>query len=227
VSPRGFTGVQRCSRLSKTGDCGGHGYAVGIGCLIPSVATSFWVGMRSLVYRRLPLGIIPAYGGAVRLARYVGRGKAMEMVLLGERITAAEAYRVGLVKQGCPVARTHAPRIRLCQTSGRLATIGSADGQGVTQQRAGYRLTQGTAQTDIYRFHAAGPDRGQPRKPHQAWRGKAQAGVSGEVIPSCDFKLDRCVGVFRSFGFAQDSARTGFCPARLHDPVHPELSKGD
>ena len=32
----------------------------------------------------MPLGIIPAYGGAVRLARYVGRGKAMEMVLLGE-----------------------------------------------------------------------------------------------------------------------------------------------
>jgi Enoyl-CoA hydratase/isomerase len=52
----------------------------------------------------VPLGIIPAYGGAVRLARYVGRGKAMEMVLLGERITAAEAYRVGLVNKVVPLS---------------------------------------------------------------------------------------------------------------------------
>jgi enoyl-CoA hydratase len=45
------------------------------------------------------LGIIPGYGGTVRLPRLVGRGRATEMMLTGEMIDAAEAYRIGLVNR--------------------------------------------------------------------------------------------------------------------------------
>jgi enoyl-CoA hydratase len=48
------------------------------------------------------LGIIPGYGGTIRLPRVVGRGRALELILTGEMINAQEAYRIGLVNQVVP-----------------------------------------------------------------------------------------------------------------------------
>lgn len=48
------------------------------------------------------LGIIPGYGGTVRLPRLVGRGRALELILTGEMIGAEEAYRIGLVNRVVP-----------------------------------------------------------------------------------------------------------------------------
>jgi enoyl-CoA hydratase/carnithine racemase len=48
------------------------------------------------------LGIIPGWGGTQRLARLAGRGKAIELILTGDMITAQEAYRLGLVNKVVP-----------------------------------------------------------------------------------------------------------------------------
>src|SRR3954471_11091372 len=45
------------------------------------------------------LGIIPGYGGTIRLQRLVGRGRALELILTGEMIDATEAHRIGLVNK--------------------------------------------------------------------------------------------------------------------------------
>jgi enoyl-CoA hydratase len=45
------------------------------------------------------LGIIPGYGGTIRLPRLVGRGRALELMLTGDMIGADEAYRIGLVNR--------------------------------------------------------------------------------------------------------------------------------
>jgi len=50
------------------------------------------------------LGILPGYGGTQRLPRLVGRGRALEMLLSGEPVTAAEAHRIGLVNHVVPQA---------------------------------------------------------------------------------------------------------------------------
>ena len=48
------------------------------------------------------LGIIPGYGGTQRLIQYVGKTKAMELLLTGDMIDAQEAYRLGLVNYVVP-----------------------------------------------------------------------------------------------------------------------------
>jgi enoyl-CoA hydratase len=63
------------------------------------------------------LGIIPGYGGTVRLPRLVGRGRALELILTGEMIDAAEAHRIGLVN------RVVEPAALLDETRKLMATI--------------------------------------------------------------------------------------------------------
>jgi enoyl-CoA hydratase len=48
------------------------------------------------------LGIVPGYGGSQRLPRLVGKGRALQLLLTGEMIDAAEALRIGLVNRVVP-----------------------------------------------------------------------------------------------------------------------------
>jgi enoyl-CoA hydratase len=48
------------------------------------------------------LGIVPGYGATQRLPRLIGRGRALELLLSGESIDAAEAHRIGLVNAIAP-----------------------------------------------------------------------------------------------------------------------------
>jgi len=52
----------------------------------------------------IKLGIIPGYGGTQRLPRLIGMGKAKELVLTGDTLSAGEAFRIGLVNKVVPVA---------------------------------------------------------------------------------------------------------------------------
>ncbi len=50
------------------------------------------------------LGVTPGYGGTQRLAREIGRARALEIILTGRRISATEAFRIGLINQVCESA---------------------------------------------------------------------------------------------------------------------------
>ena len=77
-----------------------NGYALGGGCELALACTiRIAVDTARLGQPEINLGIIPGYGGTQRLARLIGRGPALELLLTGDQISAAEAHRLGLVNR--------------------------------------------------------------------------------------------------------------------------------
>ena len=82
-----------------------NGFALGGGCELAMACTMRLASENAkLGQPEVKLGIIPGYGGTRRLPRLVGKGVAMQLVLTGEMISAAEALRVGLVNEVVPAA---------------------------------------------------------------------------------------------------------------------------
>jgi enoyl-CoA hydratase len=100
VSRRGQRVFRFLERLSKPAVAAVNGFALGGGlelalaCHVRTASSAARFGLPEV-----RLGIIPGYGGTVRLPRIVGRGRALELILTGEPIDAAEAYRIGLVNR--------------------------------------------------------------------------------------------------------------------------------
>jgi enoyl-CoA hydratase len=69
------------------------------------------------------LGIIPAYGGTQRLAREIGNGRALEMVLTGRSVGAAEALQFGLINHIAPAAELLVKAESFAQEIARLAPL--------------------------------------------------------------------------------------------------------
>jgi enoyl-CoA hydratase len=77
-----------------------NGFALGGGCELALACTiRIAVDTARIGQPEINLGIIPGYGGSQRLPRLIGPGPALEMLLTGDQISAAEAYRVGLVNR--------------------------------------------------------------------------------------------------------------------------------
>ena len=82
-----------------------NGYALGGGLELAMACTvRFAAENARLGQPEVKLGIVPGYGGTQRLPRLVGRGRALELLLSGEPVTAAEAHRIGLVNAVVPQA---------------------------------------------------------------------------------------------------------------------------
>jgi len=82
-----------------------NGYALGGGCELAMACTiRIAADTAKLGQPEINLGIVPGYAGTQRLARIVGRGRALELLLTGDQITAQEAHRLGLVNRVVPAA---------------------------------------------------------------------------------------------------------------------------
>src|SRR6266481_4296767 len=94
--------MDRCSQpiiAAVRGFALGGGLEFALACDIRVAAEDAQLGLTEI-----NLAIIPGGGGTQRLPRLVGRGKALEMVLTGMRVPAAEALKIGLVERVVPVA---------------------------------------------------------------------------------------------------------------------------
>jgi enoyl-CoA hydratase len=107
-----------------------NGYALGGGCEM-AMACDFIVAADNAVFGQpeVGLGIIPGFGGTIRLAKLVGIGRAKDLVFSGRKIGAAEAQAIGLASQVFPqegfmdkvltlaaqISRNSAPAIARCK----------------------------------------------------------------------------------------------------------------
>ena len=80
-----------------------NGFALGGGCEL-ALACHIRIASEQAKFGQpeVKLGICPGYGGTQRLARLVGKGRALQLLLTGDTIDAADAYRIGLVNQVVP-----------------------------------------------------------------------------------------------------------------------------
>ena len=102
---RGQQVFREIEMLAKPTVAAINGYALGGGLeLAMSCAVRVASENARLGQPEVKLGILPGYGGTQRLPRLVGRGRALEMLLSGEPVTAAEAHRIGLVNHVVPQA---------------------------------------------------------------------------------------------------------------------------
>lgn len=96
----GQRAFQQIESLGKPVIAAINGFALGGGCEL-ALACHLRVAADTakIGLPEVGLAIIPGYGGTQRLQRIVGRGRALELVLMGDPIDAAEAHRIGLVNR--------------------------------------------------------------------------------------------------------------------------------
>lgn len=75
----------------------GGGLELALACHIRIASEKAQMGLPEVT-----LGIIPGYGGTQRLARLLGKGKALEIICTADRVNAADAERIGLVNRVVP-----------------------------------------------------------------------------------------------------------------------------
>jgi len=95
-----FLKIERSTKpviAAINGYCLGGGLELAMSCHIRICSDRARLGQPEV-----SLGVIPGWGGTQRLARICGKGRAIEIILTGDPITAQDAYRIGLVNKVVP-----------------------------------------------------------------------------------------------------------------------------
>lgn len=134
-SLRGQQLFRRIETLGKPVIACIQGFALGGGCEL-AMACTFRLAADDarLGQPEVKLGIIPGYGGTQRLARLVGRGTALKLLLTGGLIDAHEALRIGLVDEVVPAAELMGRADALAQMIAANAPLAVAEALRVVEE---------------------------------------------------------------------------------------------
>ena len=93
------------------------GFALGGGCEVACSCDIRIASDRSIFGTpEIKLGLIPGYGGSQRLVHLVGYGRAMEMMMTGNNVSAEDAYRMGIVNHLCTPEDLESKTMEIAQT---------------------------------------------------------------------------------------------------------------
>lgn len=155
-----------------------NGYAIGIGCIV-TFCCDLIVASETAEWRlpQVKLGILPANGGAVRLARWVGRGNAMK-ASLGWPISAREAAAMGLAQWVVPPGELMA---KTREVAGHIAALPPLAARMVKESvNRGLDIPniKDAAQADLYRFYVL-EQTADKAEGHEAWRQRRKPRFEG------------------------------------------------
>ncbi|USU05563.1 enoyl-CoA hydratase [Sphingomonadaceae bacterium OTU29LAMAA1] len=119
-----FSGYERLTATRKPIIAAVAGYALGGGCEL-AMMCDFILAADSAKFGQpeVKLAVSPGMGGSQRLARAVGKAKAMEMCLTGRMMDAAEAERAGLVSRVIPAADLVEEAVKTAATIAGMAPL--------------------------------------------------------------------------------------------------------
>jgi len=115
-------GWERVAQCRKPIIAAVAGYALGGGCEV-AMMCDFIICADNAKFGQpeITLGVIPGAGGTQRLTRFVGKSKAMEMVLTGRMMDAAEAERAGLVSRIVPLDKLLDETVAVAQKIAKMS----------------------------------------------------------------------------------------------------------
>ncbi len=154
-----------------------NGYAIGIGCILTFCCDLIVASDRA--EWRLPqvaLGIMPAQGGALRAARWIGKGLAMRLAL-GFPLPAAEAYRVGLAQWLVPHDELMAQAMKVADHIASLSPLAARVAKESLNSGLNVPLDE-AAHADLYRFMALEMTEDKTEG-HRAWRERRKPDFKG------------------------------------------------
>ena len=146
-----------------------NGYAIGVGCIL-TYCCDLIVASEQAEWRmpQVALGILPAYGGSARLARWIGKGHAMKLAM-GFPLTGDEAYRIGLAQWLVPHEQL---MVKSHEVAAHLAALPPMAAR-MTKESLNRGLDipnlDDAAWIDAYRFMALGMTQ-DARAEHEKWR---------------------------------------------------------
>ena len=113
---------ERLTRVRKPVIAAVAGFALGGGCEL-AMMCDFIIAAHNAKFGQpeIKLGIIPGIGGTQRLTRAVGKAKAMDLILTGRMMDAAEAERSGLVARVVPAASLVEEAMKVAETISALS----------------------------------------------------------------------------------------------------------
>lgn len=155
-----------------------NGLAIGIGS-IATYSCDLIIASDQAEWRapQVQLGVMPAYGGSPRLARWVGKGNAMRSAL-GWPIDAEEAYRTGLAQWLVPHAELMDRAEEVASRIAGLPPLASRLAKESLNRGMDIANIKDASQADIYRF-AALSQTDDSMEAHRAWREKRTPEVRG------------------------------------------------
>jgi len=109
--------IEAIWNLSKPTIAMVDGFALGGGCEVACSCDIRIASSRAIFGTpEIKLGLIPGYGGTQRLVKLVGYGRAMEMMMTGNNVSAEEAYRCGIANHLCEPEDLEAKTMEIAQT---------------------------------------------------------------------------------------------------------------
>jgi enoyl-CoA hydratase/carnithine racemase len=121
-----------------------HGYALGGGCEL-ALSCDLIVADETAVFG-LPettVGLVPGGGGTQLTLRKLGPGRAIDLIMTGRQVDAAEAYRIGLADRLVPAAAARDHAIRLAGVIARNSPVAVRAAKQAIRQGSGTALAAG------------------------------------------------------------------------------------
>ena len=138
-----------------------NGYALGGGCEL-AMSCDWIIASERAVFGQpeVNLGIPPGFGGTQRLARLVGRARALELVTTGRQINAEEALRIGLVNAVVAAAQLTANGLETARLIAAKAPVAVRTAKQAVQRGLDMDLANGCVlETSLFAFAFGTEDR--------------------------------------------------------------------